>query len=235
MQGSVPKNSNAVISISPGPRGERRTNEQLIREWLARFAANAGQPLTEARAVLWLDELSQIEPSRLEAAFRLVMRTHAINTIPQIGEILSQIDRAEQLGRDAEAEQKWAWALRYAERHFHPDLGRDRRGPELPPAIERAIAACGGLRWLWGCGEDQLQWTKKRFVASLAQSAELERSASLLPQGSEAQNILRRMAKQSKLPSRAELPVAPAVAQTSVCGLGSSAKSPRPHPAAAES
>jgi hypothetical protein len=187
-----------------------RTSEEIIREWIARFATNCGQVLSEARVLLWLDEFSRVEPERLEAAFGAVMRSHAINTIPQVGEIHALLDRVEQLGGEAEAEDAWAFALNYATKHYHPDLGVDRRAPELQPKIERAIIAAGGLRWLWGCPEEQLQWAKKSFVASLKNSAELERVADLLPNRSEARKLLGQWRAQSERSAPRSL--APAVA-----------------------
>jgi hypothetical protein len=64
-----------------------RSSEDVIREWIGRFAVNCGQALSDARVLLWIDELGAFAPEPLEQAFRFVLRSHAINTIPQIGAV----------------------------------------------------------------------------------------------------------------------------------------------------
>src|SRR5215831_2591749 len=78
----------------PGTPGVAQTSDGVIREWIGRFAENCGQVPSEGRVLLWIDELGSIEPSLLEQAFRTVLQTHAVNTIPQIGEIRAQLEQS---------------------------------------------------------------------------------------------------------------------------------------------
>lgn len=170
----------------------------MIREWVARFAVNCGQQLSEARVLLWIDELSDIEPDRLIAAFRAVMRSHTFNSIPQIGDIRAKIDQAESNGLELRAVQAWEHALGVAE--------SDGRGFQaLDAATQHAILAAGGLHWMESCPEQELQWAKKRFLEDFKLVHETRQTEHLLSDG-EAKQIVRQLAAKRPRP-RALSPV----------------------------
>jgi len=94
------KTSIGTISRSPRqPANGSTETELVVREWLARFATNAGQPLTETRVIMWLDEFAGIDPDLLSRAFRAVLREHVFSNVPTIGQVYQEIDKL----RDAEA------------------------------------------------------------------------------------------------------------------------------------
>jgi hypothetical protein len=219
--------SAAVISTretwpSLRQRDGRRTSEEIIREWIARFATNCGQVLSEARVLLWLDEFSHVEPERLEAGFGAVMGSHTINTIPQVGEIHALLDHARQVGQENEAQEDWELALDYCRRYCRPALPNWRRqAPTLPPKIEEAITRAGGFNRLESCPESELQWAKKDFIAALTNIGELQRVAPLLPRGSAARTFLRQLAARSDKSALRSL--APATAAVEMVPSGSPA------------
>lgn len=97
-------------ATQPKTQGAGRTSEELIREWVGRFAVNCGQVLSDARVLLWIDELGGIDPDLLEQAFRIVLQTHSINTIPQIGAVhdaLQSLRTNASLNERRVASQRW--------------------------------------------------------------------------------------------------------------------------------
>jgi hypothetical protein len=161
--------------ISEPPASETRS--RLIREWLVRFGANHERAIAPLIA-LWEDEFADIRPALLEKAFRQVLRTSRF--FPTIADVRAQIDQANASGARLEIEEAWARALDWVQRYFHPDLGVTRGAPELPAAIQHAVRAAGGMRWLEGCPASELQWAKKRFVEDLARVQETQQSQHLL-------------------------------------------------------
>ena len=147
--------------------------------------------------LLWIDELSHIEPRRLELAFRAVIRTHTFSNIPPLGEILAVIDQANDSGFSIEAEDAWRRALTFAARYFHPDLGIDRRAPQLPAEMDYAIRTAGGLRRLSGCSESELVWRKKEFLEAYALVRDARQNKHFLPQG-KAKEILARLEAEAR-------------------------------------
>lgn len=79
-------------AIRPSTQGAASSSEDVIRQWIGRFAHNCGQTLTDERVLLWIDELGAFAPEQLEQAFRFVLRSHTINTIPQIGAVCDALD-----------------------------------------------------------------------------------------------------------------------------------------------
>jgi len=185
MANSLVLNSTRKSSESPLP-----LDDDLIREWLARFATNCGQPPSDARMLLWIDELQDIEPERLAHTFRAVMRSHTFNSIPQIGEIRAQIDEANAAGLQLEAESAWETYLGHVKRFFHPDIGWNRRAPCLSAIIEHCARVAGGPHWVECCPESELQWVRKRFIDAYKLVQETGQVEHLLSDG-EGKNILR--------------------------------------------
>jgi hypothetical protein len=181
-----------------------RASEDVIRLWIARFAVNCGQTLSDARVLLWIDELSDIEPERLERAFRNVMRSHTFNSIPQVGEIRAQIDGAVESGTQQAAELEWQHVLDLRRRFWNPDMrgGFSRGMPTLSERVQQAARAAG----VFGDFEsvEALHvWGKKRFVESFITYSELEQDEFLLPDG-EIKNLLSGFAQTKMLPSTSQ-------------------------------
>ena len=168
-----------------------RTSEDVIREWVARFAINCGQPPSEARVLLWIDELSDIEPDRLEAAFRAVLRSHTFNSIPQVGEIRAQIKQADSNARDIEAALAWDKVLRFVDCSVWSGIvltTKERRAANLVRAFDR-IEHCDT--------DEDLDWIRKEYLKSYARVCDLEENEYLLPEG-EARKLLCKLGAASK-------------------------------------
>lgn len=198
---------------SQRPQDVERTSEDVIREWVARFATNCGQPLSEARVLLWIDELSDIEPQRLELVFRAVMHAHSFNSIPQIGEIRALITKADAKGFELRAERAWEWALEVAQRCYFADLGGLRYAPPIPAEIEFAVKACGGWRRLHACAEDELVWCRKTFIERYTTIHETRQVEHLLT-SDEAKKILSSLTTEAQ--SQRALAAPPTVRQASL-------------------
>jgi hypothetical protein len=185
----------ATSKTSESPRLPARSSEDVVREWIARFATNCGQPLSNARVVLWLDELADIEPARLEAGFRRLLHSHRFNNIPQIGDIRRQIDDIESRALDLEAEASWQRVLRYAE------TGGCFIGPattgELSPLEKKAAEYAGGLGLIAGCPFDRLPFVKKSYTDALKFLEETGHVKNLLAEG-EAKELLRELSTRAE-------------------------------------
>lgn len=163
-----------MVSLnSAAPHSHR---DELLRTWLVKFSANhqaqGKEPAVTEKTLpifvqLWAEEFSDIPTDALESAFRATIRT--IRFFPTIADIRAQIQQADAGGFALEAEQAWEKALDYAREYFIPDQGVKRGAPPLAPAIEFAVRAAGGLRWLESCPESELQWARKRFIESYTQ------------------------------------------------------------------
>jgi hypothetical protein len=83
-----------ILRSSPEP--DCSESRKLVGEWLARFATNAGHPLDDGRTALWRDELSGVERTVLERAFRAVLREQVFNCMPTIGTIWQKVGEVRQ-------------------------------------------------------------------------------------------------------------------------------------------
>lgn len=177
---------------------------------MVRLATDCGEPLDPARVALWEDELRDLSAEQIEQACQRALRTHRFG-FPKIADVRAQIDQVQSRAVQLEAGDAWDFALNYAVRWYDPDLGIKRGAPELPPRIEHAIRAAGGLHWMWGCPESELQWARKRFLEDFTNLEELGQVENMLPDG-DAKRILRQLAARSELLARgtvappAELP-----------------------------
>jgi hypothetical protein len=183
------------------PQAASRGSEDVIRLWIARFAVNCGQTLSEARVLLWIDELSDIEPEQLERAFRNVMRSHTFNNIPQIGDIRAQIDDATKSATQQATELAWQHVLDLRRRFWNPDMpgGFSRNMPQLSERVQQAARAAGVFRDFESV-EALHVWAKKRFVESFIAYSEFEQDEFLLPDG-EIKDLLSGFAQTKMLAS----------------------------------
>jgi hypothetical protein len=173
----------------------------LIRAWIVRFALNADKPLSEKEQAvycsMWEEAFSDVDGSRLEAAFVACLRSHTFKTMPTIGDIRQHLSKAEANAAQLEAEQKWEQVRAYAVR-LSPDFP-DRKPPNILARTMTAIRAAGGLAYIRDCDPESLQWARKRFIEAYLRYGELRQDSYLLPAG-EVRDQLVACAEQKQLP-----------------------------------
>ncbi|HEV2386783.1 MAG TPA: hypothetical protein VGS20_05950 [Candidatus Acidoferrales bacterium] len=158
------------------------SSREVARRWMVRFGELFGRELTVAMVALWTDAVSDLRPDVLESACRQAARTARF--FPTPGEVRAAIDQANAAGLELEAEAAWQQALGHAR-----DWCGDRRAPRLPPKIEQAVRAAGGLHWIESCPEKELVWAQRKFLEAFKRADELDRAGHLLTRG-EAGRIL---------------------------------------------
>lgn len=192
--------SNATLTTCASRDSDRAA---LIRRWLVKFGAVYGREITPLLVASWEEALSHIsEVALLDRAFLGAERT-CRQFFPTPADVLAQIADANTKGFQLQAEAAWEWALDVARRFYFPDLGL-RGAPEIPPATEFAVQACGGWRRLHLCSEDDLVWCRKTFLERYTTLHETRAVEHLLGSG-EARQILQRLAagpEPKQLPAR---------------------------------
>lgn len=181
-------------------RPESPSSDSIARKWLVIFAEMFDVDLTQrARMVeIWCRALSDLPPAVLGRACERTVRTTRF--FPKPGEIRVHVDEADAAGLQVEAERAWEIALEYARQ-----WDGSRHAPGLPGKIERVVRCAGGLHWLEGCPESELQWARKRFIEAFSRADELERSGELLTRG-DARSILRELAASGDAPKSLAAP-----------------------------
>ena len=159
----------------------------MIRKWIVVFGELFARDITAPLVDSWCNLLEDIEPNLLMKACECAAKT--CKFFPTPADVRSQIDHCNMRGMQLEAEDAWPCALDWVQRYFHPDIGVARGAPELPAATQHAIIAAGGMRWIAGCPESELQWAKKRFVEDFMRIHETRQSQNLLTRP-EARRIL---------------------------------------------
>jgi hypothetical protein len=187
--------SNGLSTISK----PRVSSSDIARQWLVKFGEICQRDVTPSLAQIWVEQLRDIAPDLLERACDRVAKTWTSGFLPTPGNIRAAIDQANAIGLQFKSEKAWEHALKYATRFYHPDLGVSRDAPELPAAIEHAIRVSGGLRWIEGCPESELQWARKRFLEAYTKFHELGHAENLLSD-SEAKKLLRDLNRRAKGP-----------------------------------
>ncbi len=181
-----------------------KQRRNLLRQWLVRFALNAGQPLDgkaqDVYVSLWLESFAVLSDAILEAAFRKTLATCKFWPV-KIADVREHVDSAESKAFRLESEGEWEKLLAWVSENFLPD-GRTlpnggtsfiRKGASrLPAAVEHAARAAGGFHFLESCTREQLIWAKKDFLAALANVHETGQSQHLIG-NSEAKQILARL------------------------------------------
>ena len=153
------------LRLETQEHSDSRTS-QLIREWLFRFGVEHKEDIAP-RLPLWLEQLGGIDPQTLQDLFERAMRT--CKFFPKIAEILEPLDSSER----ANYEDEWQALLDYCKQWVHPDIAFSR-APELPPEIDHAARAAGGVYFLRECSQDELGWRKKAFLEDLERQRKTE-------------------------------------------------------------
>jgi hypothetical protein len=192
------------------------STDRLIREWLFRFGLNFGKDVV-LLLPLWREQFGGIEPIILERLFENALRT--CKFFPTIADICGQIDKADAAGLELEAAGAWDRYLTHVKKYFHPDIGWNRRAPQLDAIIEHAAVAAGAAHWIEGCPESELQWARRRFIEAFVLVHRTGQVENLLTPG-EAKNILQRLtakahAKQIGASPRSERLLRPSNPETS--------------------
>lgn len=195
-----------------GATSRLRDSARIIREALVKIAALTNQDLDEPYVKMMIVELCRIPPTTLQAAFDRVCKTFKPTNAclrPLPAHVLELIEATESVAIAVAADQAWDIAVQWISRYYHPDLGLDRRAPQLDERIRQAIGPAGGIEWIWGCPEGELQWARKRFIEQYENLGRLEKDKHLIT-GSEAHAILQRLGAPEKLlaprPGPAALP-----------------------------
>lgn len=179
---------------SPSPD----TKKRLIKQWLVRFALNAGQALdSDAQAVylsLWMEAFADLSVEILEAAFKKTLATAKFWPI-KVADVREHIEKA----KDSRLEEEWQGVLEYCRKFVNADLGL-ARAPKLPADILHAANAAGGLYFLESCPTEDLVWAKKRFCEDLARQRKTGDLTALLP-SSELAGLLSAAASRFSLPT----------------------------------
>jgi hypothetical protein len=183
----VPKNGLATISAP------RASSPEVVRKWLVVFTEICQRDLTPALVAIWVEQLGDIPPDRLQQAFDRLAKTWRSNFLPTPGNVRAQLDDADSHGLTLCAEDDWQNYLAWSREYFHPDTGIAPRAPHLSAQTEHAIRAAGGHRYIATCSEDNLQWAKRRFVADFELIHETEAAEHLLSDGN-AKRIIHELA-----------------------------------------
>jgi hypothetical protein len=173
---------------------------KLILLWINKFALQAGVDLADAHIDLWKQELGDLPPDTLNAAFQETMRTFTWPRLPTVGEIRSHIASAETDATVESAERAWQIAETWQRRFYFHDLEnrRSKDAPALPEQIERAVANAGGFELMATGTQQDLVWMKKRFIEAYERYGRLK-AEGLFLEGSEAGKILRDLGAPEKL------------------------------------
>lgn len=160
--------------------------------------------LTPDDYALYADLLSELSVEQLDACWRKAMKSCEYFPVP--AQILAQVEKAHDNAKALDAEGAWQKLLRYIEQHYlGGDVGLRQGAPQLPPAIAYAALAAGGIAWIEGCPQDQVQWAKKNFLEAYQQYSSSSDLA-LYASDADARKVLAEAAQQMR--EAKSLPVA---------------------------
>jgi hypothetical protein len=83
---------------------------------------------------------------------------------PTIAELRLFAGLSEETHEAIEINNAWECALQYMRRCWHPDLGRYRDAPILPPNLDYALRQIGGFPALFECSRERLPFLKQDFA-----------------------------------------------------------------------
>lgn len=176
----------------------------LVREWVTRFALNAGAAL-DATALgvftaMWEDAFSDLSYQVLESALRKTLQICKFWPV-KVADIREHIDSTKETALAEAADLEWQKVLTLRRLHYNPDmpqhLARHVRG--LSERTQSACRASGVFREFEST-EQLHTWAKKRFVESYLAWETLEQGQFLLPEG-ELRNLIADLAKTKAIPA----------------------------------
>ena len=182
---------------------EPQSRSSLLREWIFKFALNAGQALDatalSAYEALWTDGFSDLPTSVLEAALRKTLQSCKYWPV-KVADIREHIDRTKETALVEAANLEWQRVLILRRQYWNPDApGGFWSG--MPKLSERVQAACrdAGVFRDFETVEQLHTWAKKRFIEAYLAWEMLEQNQFLLPDG-QLKNLLSDLAKTKAIP-----------------------------------
>jgi hypothetical protein len=131
--------------------------------------------------------LGHIPAAQLDAACERVSQTARF--FPKPADVIAQLDHADAVGSDLEAEGEWQKLLAWIRENYFPDVGVRRGAPKLSAVVEHAAGAAGGLHFIERCSESELVWCRKTFLVACKNVRETGHVENLLTAG-DAKQIL---------------------------------------------
>src|SRR5271168_1168513 len=145
---------NQQLATTCAPRSnpsELPNRSTLLRQWVTKFALNAGTALTpDAFGVyveLWAEGFSDLPDSVFDAACRKAIRTAKFWPV-KIADIREQVTHAERNAADQLAEEAWREVLNIRRLHWSPDApgGFYSGTPVMSERLSTAARAAGVFR-----------------------------------------------------------------------------------------
>lgn len=156
------------IRLHSQPPADSKSRELLLKAWIFRFCLNAGVTATpeqvSALTALWTEAFGDLSNERLEAAFRKTLAACKFWPI-KVADVRGHVEDLGKKEFSLKAEAAWQQLLDWVRVHYHPNLGIDRRAPQLDAATWHSAKAAGGIRLLYSCASEDLVWRKKEFIA----------------------------------------------------------------------
>jgi hypothetical protein len=130
-----------------------------------------------------------LRPEAIESG--CIQTAKSCRFFPTPADIWTKLEEAAAKSLDLEAQRAWKDLLRHIEvYHGYPVLGEDPPPePLLPPAIEQAVEAAGGISYISDCSEEKAVWCRKDFLSAYKQFRET-RSLEAAVGSSQAKRIL---------------------------------------------
>ncbi len=175
--------TNGIVQ-QPGSESER-----IIRKWLVIFGSLHQREITPLLIGAWCELLGDLRPEAIESG--CIQTAKSCRFFPTPADIWTKLEEAAAKSLDLEAKRAWKDLLRHIEvYHGYPVLGEDPQPePLLPPAIEQAVEAAGGISYIRDCSEEKIVWCRKDFLSAYKQFHET-RSLEAAVGSSEAKRIL---------------------------------------------
>lgn len=173
--------------ISPRQASEA---EAVIRKWLVVFGTLFQKEITPLQISAWCELLADVDAALLENACAETAKS--CRFFPAPGDVRALLAQAAANSFDLKAETQWQNLLAWTQKNYFPDTGVRKNAPALPPAVEHAARAAGGLHFIESCSEEQLVWCRKNFLTAYTNVHETGQVEHLLGDD-EAKQILARL------------------------------------------
>src|SRR6266513_5714688 len=145
----------SLATLSPPRTLERPvSSNDAIRQFLVKAGEIYGRQITTPLVSIWIEELSCYSAETLEPLFRRALKS--CKFFPTLADVTEPLNAVEQ----ADFEDDWQSLLDYCREWVHPDIHFSGT-PSLPPEIDHAARAAGGMHFLRECSTEELGWLKK--------------------------------------------------------------------------